>query len=720
MYFTLNHKIMAQFLTRFRNLLVVACVAITVLSCNTMKVKQLPYPDTARCDTVDNYFGVSVADPYRWLEDDNSPRTVAWVEAENRVTFDYLNQIPCREAVRTRLTELWNYPKEGLPHKAGDYFFVSRNDGLQNQSVIYRTTDVRQKGEIFLDPNTLIDGGTAAVGNLSFSKDGRYMAYTIAEAGSDWVTIHVKETATGSELKDVIRNVKFSGASWSADSRGFYYSAYDAPTRGRELSEQNRSQKVFFHTLGRPQSSDMVIYQDVYHPLRYFSAGQSDDGRWLFVSASEGTYGTEIYYRAMSDSEGFSTLFRGFDSEYSIIYAADNRALVLTNDGAPNQRLVQVDLLNPPSVKTIIPEREDALLQSVSAVGGGLVATFLKDAVNRVEQFDLSGTKIRDVAVDGLVSLDGFDGEPTDSVTYFAKSSFVEPASVWSLSTASGKVERISEPVKKFKSKHYVTEQVFFTSADGTRVPMFLSYKKGLRHNGSNLTYLYGYGGFSINMTPGFSTSAMMLMEQGGIYAVVNLRGGQEYGEAWHRAGMLQNKQNVFDDFIAAAEYLIEQGYTSSSKLAIAGGSNGGLLVGACMTQRPDLYAVALPAVGVLDMLRYQYFTIGWGWAVEYGLSDNRRGFEYLYKYSPLHNVRKGVCYPATLITTGDHDDRVVPAHSFKFAATLQAVQDCDRPVLIRIDTDAGHGAGKPTSKRIDELTDVYSFMFLNTDTKFK
>ncbi len=693
-----------------------------LMSCNnTMKINMLPYPET-HCDSVvDNYFGVSVADPYRWLEDDRSEATAQWVAAQNRVTFDYLHQIPYRDAVRERLTQLWNYPKVGVPQRVGEWWLTFRNDGLQNQSVLYRGTSPDDAGEVLLDPNTLSDDGTVALSDVSYSPNGRYMAYAVSVAGSDWVEIRVREVATGKDLREVIRNVKFSGAQWAANSRGFYYSAYDKPTKGAELSEQNRFQKVYYHRLGNSQRYDALLYEDKSHPLRYFSAEESRDGKWVFVTGSEGTYGTEILYREADKRKApWRTLFRGFEWEYTVVYTSGDMAYVLTNQDAPNCRLVEVELASGVITRDVIPHREEALLESVKAVGGGFVACYLQDACSKMEQWTIEGTKVRDVEINGIVSVSNIEGKWNDSTAYYAQTGFTAPSSVWSLNLNDGSTREVSPAKVCYDPEDFETHQVFFTSKDGTRVPMFVTHRKGLRLNGKNPTYLYGYGGFSINRTPRFVPAAIMFMEQGGVHVEVCLRGGNEYGEKWHRDGMLERKQNVFDDFISAAEWLITEGYTSADKLAIAGGSNGGLLVGACMTQRPDLFAVALPAVGVMDMLRFHLFTVGWGWVVEYGSSQNEEQFHTIYAYSPLHNIRDGVCYPATLVTTADHDDRVVPAHSFKFAARLQAAQGCETPTLIRIDTNAGHGAGKPTSKRIDEAADTYSFLLWNTNSEFR
>lgn len=696
----------------------IATIAMTALSScdNVMKIKHLPYPETERGNVTDNYFGTEVADPYRWLEDDNSEATTAWVKAENEVTFDYLSKIPFREAIKERLTELWDYPKESAPSKKGDWLYFSRNDGLQNQAVIYRRATPDAEAEVFLDPNQLSDDGTVALAATSFSKDGKYFAFATAASGSDWVEIHVMDTESKRQLDDCIKWVKISGATWAPDGKGFYYSGYDAPEKG-VYSSKNEFQKVYYHKIGTPQSADRLIYSDPKHPLRYFYAWQSDDSRWIFVSSSEGTSGSEILYKR-SNAAKFDVLLKGFDYDYSIVECVNDQLYVMSNEGAENYNLIKIDLNNPSKREVVIAEKEN-LLENVNSAGGCLTAIYLEDAQNKVYQYEMDGTPIREVTLPGIGTVSGFNGEKEDTELYYSITTFTAPTTVYSFDVKSGESKLYLRPEVAFNPDDFTTEQIFFTSKDGTRVPMFVSYKKGLKRNGKNPCYLYGYGGFQINLTPSFSPSSIMFMEQGGVYVFVTLRGGLEYGEKWHKAGMLENKQNVFDDFIAAAEYLIENKYTSSKKLAIAGGSNGGLLVGACEVQRPDLYAVCLPSVGVMDMLRYHKFTIGWGWVVEYGSSDNQEQFEYIYKYSPLHNIKKGEKYPATLITTADHDDRVVPAHSFKFAAQMQYAQAGDAPILIRIETKAGHGAGKPTSKRIEEAADSYAFLFQNTNTPY-
>ncbi len=708
---------MKQF-SRMAALLAGASV-LAMTGCDNMKqIKHLPYPETARGEVVDNYFGTEVPDPYRWLEDDNSEATAAWVAAENAVTEDYLSQIPFRGAIRERLTQLWNYPKEGAPSKHGDWYYYYYNDGLQNQSVLCRTQQPGEAGEVFLDPNTLSEDGTVALSAVSFSKNGRYFAYAAAASGSDWVEIRVMDTETKALTEDRIEWVKFSGAVWAPDSKGFYYSAYDAPKEG-VYSAQNQFQKVYYHKLGTPQTADRLIYEDKAHPLRYFSAWPSEDGKWLFVIASEGTSGTEVLCRKSSETK-FRTLLAGFDHDYAPVDCKEDNLYFVTNEGASNYTLKRIALNAPAKVETVIPEHEKNLLEGVGTAGGYLFASYLQDAQNQVVQYDYDGRLVREIVLPAIGTVGGFSGEEEDTELYYSLSNYTAPATIYRYDIATGESALYKAPEVAFDPSLFVTEQVFFPSKDGTQVPMFITRRKDMKLDGKNPCLLYGYGGFQINLTPGFNPSALMFVEQGGVYCVANLRGGSEYGEAWHKAGMLENKQNVFDDFIAAAEYLIAQKYTSSERLAINGGSNGGLLVGACEVQRPDLYAVCLPQVGVMDMLRYHKFTIGWGWAVEYGSSDNEEQFPYIYKYSPLHNIKEGVKYPATLVMTADHDDRVVPAHSFKFAAQMQHCQAGEAPVLIRIESKAGHGAGKPTSKRIDEAADMYAFLFQNIGVPYR
>jgi prolyl oligopeptidase len=684
---------------------------------------QIQYPFTPKREVYDAYFdSIKVADPYRWLEDDNSPETKGWVLAQNKVTFDYLATIPIREKVRKRLEELWNYPRYSSPFKKANNYYFFKNDGLQNQSVMYCQKGLAGKPEEFLNPNTLNKEGIAALGGTSFSKTGKYFAYTIAVAGSDWQEGYVMETATKKLLNDKIQWTKFGGASWNGDD-GFYYSGYDQPDEKSKLSGQNQYNKVYYHKLGTEQAKDILVYEDKTKPLRYYGAGLTEDGRFLILQISEGTSGAELWYRDMKDpaQEKFKLLIPGFSTEPDVVDNNGGKLLLRINDDAPNYKVVLVDPKHPEKEnwKSIISEKEEAL-QAVSIGGGYLFASYLKDASTKVYQYTYDGKLVREIKLQGIGTAGGFGGEKTDKEFFYTFSSFSTPPSIYRYNIATGMSSLFRKTEVKIKTDDFVTEQIFFTSKDGTKVPMFLTYKKGMIRNGQNPVLIYGYGGFNIPITPGFSTSNSFFVEQGGIYVSVTLRGGSEYGEKWHQAGMLEKKQNVFDDFIGAAEYLIKEKYTNNQKIGIRGGSNGGLLVGAAMTQRPDLFKVALPAVGVMDMLRFHKFTVGWGWAVEYGNADSASQFPFLYKYSPYHNLKPGVSYPATLVTTADHDDRVVPAHSFKFASRLQEYNSGNNPVLIRIETNAGHGAGKPTSKQIDETADIWSFVMQNLGMPFK
>jgi prolyl oligopeptidase len=682
------------------------------------------YPVTEKTDTVDDYHGVKIADPYRWLEDDHSAATAAWVKAQNAVTNAYLEKIPFRDAIKKRLSALWNYPKTGAPFREGEYYYYFKNDGLQNQSVLYRQKGLNGAPEVFLDPNKLSASGTTALGAVSFSKDHRYVAYLLSGAGSDWQQAFVMEVATKTLLPDKLEWIKFSGLSWKGN--GFYYSRYDAPDEKNRLSKKNEFHKAYFHRLGTSQEQDELVYVDKEHPLRNANVSVTEDERFLILHTSEGTSGAEIWYRDLQDptQANFKLLIKGFDFQPGVVDNIGGKLLVHTNHDAPNYKVVLIDPAHPEKEhwQTIVPEKPE-VLSSAGMAGGRLFVTYLKDASERVYQYKIEpGAQAlpTEVALPGIGSVTGFEGKKDDQFLFYSFSSYTTPGTIYKYEVATGRSTLYTPPTLNFNPDEYETRQVFFNSKDGTRVPIFLSYKKGMQLNGQNPLLLYGYGGFNVPMTPGFSPSNLFFMEQGGIYAVVNLRGGSEYGEAWHKAGMLEHKQNVFDDFIGAAEYLIKQKYTNPSRIAIRGGSNGGLLVGACMTQRPDLFKVALPAVGVMDMLRYQQFTIGWAWAVEYGRSDNPEQFRYLIKYSPLHNLKPGTAYPATLVTTADHDDRVVPAHSFKFAAALQACQAGPNPALIRIETQAGHGGGKPTSKLIEEATDIWAFTLYNLGVDFK
>ncbi len=679
----------------------------------------MTYPETKKDYTTDNYFGTRIADPYRWLENDTSTETKNWVDEENKITQNYLEQIPYREDIKNRLTEIWNYPKESAPFKVGEYYFFSKNDGLQNQSVWFIKKGLEGKEELFLDPNKLSADGTASVSLLGFSHNKKYIAYSIAQSGSDWSNIYVMEVASKTKLADELKWTKFSGAAWKGD--GFYYSRYDEPTKGMELSGANKFQKVYFHKLGEAQTADKLIFEDNTNPNLYFGADVTEDEHFLVLYASAGTSGNALYYQDLTSlNNKIELLVKGFENNHSVITNNGDKLLINTDLDASNKQVVLVDPKNsdPKNWQKIIPESKLALEDAISG-GGFLWASYLKDASTNIVQFDLSGNKIKDVKLPDIGTVGGFGGYKDDIEFFYSFTNFTTPGTSYRYDIKQGESTLYKKSALKFNTDNYETKQVFYPSKDGTKVPMFMVYKKGIKLNGDNPVFLYAYGGFQISLTPTFSLSRMLFLEHGGIYVQPSLRGGSEYGEAWHKAGMLEKKQNVFDDFIGAAEYLIKEKYTNPDKIAISGGSNGGLLVGACMTQRPELFKVALPAVGVLDMLRYHKFTVGWGWVVEYGTSDQKDDFDYLIKYSPLHNIKTGVNYPATLITTADHDDRVVPAHSFKFAATLQEKYKGENPMLIRIDKKAGHGAGKPTKKLIEEATDIWSFVFQNLQMKW-
>jgi len=692
------------------------------MSTATPILSQIRYPETKKTGQVDDYFGTKVKDPYRWLEDDNSKETQQWVKAENEITDAYLSTIPFYNKVKKRLEEMWNYAKYSSPFKEGDWYYFYKNDGLQNQSVLYRQKGLDGTPEVFIDPNKMSKDGTAAIGIPSFSKNKKYAVYLEAQAGSDWQIAHVMNVADKKLLNDEVNYIKFSGTSWKGDD-GFYYSRYPIPDEKSKLTTQNQHHKVYYHKLGTPQSEDVLIYEDKDHPLRTVGAVLSEDEHFLIIGTSEGTSGSELWVKDMKNAadDDFKLIIKGFDTEANFIDNDGDYLLVRTNADAPNYKVVLIDPKNPAKEnwKTIIPERKE-LLESVGTAGHKLFLTYLQDASSRVYQTNYKGNLEREINLPGIGSAAGFNGNADDTEIFYTYSSFDYPATIFRYNINTGQTELFRKSEVKIDADNYQTVQSFFTSKDGTKVPMFITYKKGLQLNGNNPVLLYGYGGFNIPMTPAFSIFNAFFLEQGGVSVIVNLRGGSEYGEAWHKAGMLLNKQHVFDDFIAAAQFLIDKKYTNPSKLAMRGGSNGGLLIGAVMTQRPDLFKVAIPQVGVMDMLRYHKFTIGWAWATEYGKSDNKEDFENLYKYSPLQNLKPGVKYPATLVTTADHDDRVVPAHSFKFAATLQADNDGTNPTLIRIETKAGHGAGKPTSKQIDEAADIWSFVMYNLRMDFK
>jgi prolyl oligopeptidase len=673
----------------------------------------LPYPQTKTVDQVDDYSGVKVADPYRWLEDLDSPDTAVWVAEENKVTFDFLEKIPAREKIKARLTHLWDYVKYGVPFKEGGRYFFSKNDGLQPQSVIYVAEALDAEPRVLIDPNKLSPDGTIALAGLDISDDGKLMAYGLSAAGSDWVEYHVRDIDTGQDLSDDLKWIKFSGASWTKDGAGFFYSRYDEP-KGNELETVNYYQKLFYHHLGAPQAEDRLIYDRPDQKEWGFGGYVTDDGRYLIVSISVGTERkNRVYYQDLKAESGeIVKLLDDFDAQYAFI---DNDGPVFwfqTDLDAPRSRVIAIDTRQPERAnwKEIIPQAAETL-QGTSVVGDMFICEYLQDAHSLVRIFNLAGQPVRDVELPGLGSAGGFGGKRKDQETFYSYTSFSYPTTIFHYDMPSGESRVFRRPKVDFDPAEFETKQIFYASKDGTRIPMFITNKKGLKLDGKNPTLLYGYGGFDISMTPYFSVARVVWLELGGVFALPNIRGGGEYGNAWHDAGRLLNKQNCFDDFIAAAEWLIANQYTSTPKLAISGGSNGGLLVGACETQRPDLFGACLPNVGVMDMLRYNKFTIGWAWTADYGSPEDPKYFKVLLAYSPLQNIKAGTCYPPTLATTADHDDRVVPAHSFKFIATMQAAQSCDNPVLIRIETRAGHGGGKPTQKIIEEITDEYAFL---------
>lgn len=681
---------------------------------------KITYPKTQKGEVVDTYFGTKVPDPYRWLEDDRSAETKAWVEAQNKVTQDYLNKIPFREGIKNKLTELWNYEKFSAPFKEGGYTYFYKNNGLQNQSVLFRQKDGAE-AEVFLDPNKFSKDATTSLAGIEFTKDGSMVAYQLSEGGSDWRKVVVLQTADLKQVGDTLIDVKFSGLAWKGNE-GFYYSSYDKPKEGSALSGLTQYHKLYYHKLGTKQSEDQLIFGGDATPRRYIGAYLSEDQRYLIITAANATTGNELYLQDLTVSNSrIVPVVANMNQEHSIVDNVGSKLYIYTNLNAPNYRIVTVDAANPgvENWKDLIPETENVL--NVGTAGGKIFASYLKDATSLVQQYDMDGKLERTIELPGVGSASGFGGKKTDREIYYSFTSYIYPSTIFKYDIASGKSSLYKKSGVKFNPEDFESKQVFYTSKDGTKVPMIITYKKGTVLNGKNPTLLYGYGGFSVSLTPSFSTSNIILLEQGGVYAVPNLRGGGEYGEKWHLAGTKMNKQNVFDDFIAAAEYLIANKYTSKEYLAISGGSNGGLLVGAVMTQRPELFKVAFPAVGVMDMLRYNKFTAGAGWAYDYGTAeDSKEMFEYLKKYSPVHALKPGTRYPATLVTTADHDDRVVPAHSFKFAATLQENLAGNAPGLIRIETNAGHGAGKPTSKIIEEAADKWAFMLYNMGLSWK
>ncbi|NQZ27459.1 MAG: S9 family peptidase [Colwellia sp.] len=676
--------------------------------------QKVTYPTTQKGDVVDNYFGTDVADPYRWLEDDRSEETGAWVEAENKVTFDYLAQIPYRDELKSRLAELWNYEKVGAPFKEGNYTYFYKNDGLQNQYVVYRQKDGGE-AEVFLDPNTFSEDGTTSMGQLSFSKDGSIAAYAISEGGSDWRKIIIIDVETKQVLEAPLVDVKFSGISWFKNE-GFYYSSYDKP-KGSELSAKTDQHKLYYHVLGQAQKSDKIIFGNTAEQKRRYVGGTvTEDNRFLLISGAKSTSGNDLYLKDLTKPNSpLVTIIDNFDADTYVLENEGDKLFLVTNLNAPNKKIVTVNAKAPASKNWTDFIAETEYVLSASTGGGYFFTEYMVDAISKVYQYDYQGKQVREINLPGVGSSSALEGSKDETTLYYSFSNYKTPGTIYSYNIDKGNSDVYRKSGAKFDSAAYESKQVFYPSKDGTKVPMIITYKKGLELNGKNPTILYGYGGFNVSLTPRFSVSRAVWLEQGGIYAVANLRGGGEYGKKWHKAGTQLDKQNVFDDFIAAGEYLISQDYTSSDYLAINGGSNGGLLVGAVMTQRPDLMKVALPAVGVLDMLRYHTFTAGAGWAYDYGTAEqSEEMFKYLQGYSPVHNVKAGVSYPATMVTTGDHDDRVVPAHSFKFVAELQAKQAGNAPTLIRIETNAGHGAGTPVSKTIEQYADIYAFTLFN------
>ncbi|MCC3585538.1 prolyl oligopeptidase family serine peptidase [Microcoleus sp. PH2017_30_WIL_O_A] len=697
--------------------------------------RPLSYPTTRKAEQTDDYHGVQVSDPYRWLEDPDSEETQAWVEAQNAVTFGYLSQIPAREKIKQRLTKLWDYEKYGIPFKQGDRYFYYKNDGLQNQSVLYTLTSLDGEPKVLIDPNTLSEDGTVALGGIALSEDGQLMAYGLSISGSDWQEWKVRDVETGEDLSDHLKWLKFSGAAWTHDGKGFFYSRYDEPNEKTKLEDVNYYQKLFYHKLGTPQSEDVLICDRPDQKEWGFSGGVTEDGKYLIISVWLGTDPQNlIFYKDLTAPESsIVELINKFEAEYSFIDNEGSLFWFQTDLNAPLGRVIAIDTNNPPPLSLagadtplnppltkggfteIIPEAAETL-GGISLLNNQFVASYLKDAYTQIKIFNLDGSFAREVALPGIGSAGGFGGKRHDTETFYAYTSFTTPNTIYRYNMLTDESSIYRQPKVDFNPEDYETKQIFYPSKDGTQVPMFVTHKKGLQLDGNNPTYLYGYGGFSISLTPSFSLSRLVWLEMGGVYVTACLRGGGEYGESWHQAGTKLNKQNVFDDFISAAEWLIENKYTKPAKLAIAGGSNGGLLVGACMTQRPELFGAALPAVGVLDMLRFHKFTIGHAWVPEYGSSDNPAEFPTIHAYSPLHNLKAGTAYPATMITTADHDDRVVPAHSFKFASALQATHAGEKPVLIRIETKAGHGGGKPTAKVIEELADEWAFLVRELD----
>ncbi|MEA3316731.1 MAG: prolyl oligopeptidase family serine peptidase [Bacteroidota bacterium] len=697
-------------------ILSVLFIIVVLSACNNQKIN---YPDTEKVNQTDVYFGTEVEDPYRWLENDTSQKTEEWVLAQNKVTFDYLDKIPFREKIKNRLTKLWDYAKVSTPFKKGGHYFFFKNEGLQNQSIMYIQDDLEEEARVILDPNKLSEDGTVSLSGYSISKDGKYMAYSVAKAGSDWNEIFVKKIKSGKILDDHIKWVKFSNIAWH--NNGFYYSGYKAPKDGQELSKKNKFHKVYYHKLGDLPKNDKVIFENKDFPLRNYTADISDDKKYLFIYETESTSGNNLFVKNLEKDNVFIQLTTNFNYEYRVLDHVNDKLFVLTNYKAPKYKLVRIDVnsLDIGNWIDVIPEKKD-VLESCDLAGGKIIATYLQDAQSKLEVYNYKGDMLHKIKLPTIGSVYSVNSKVSSNEVFYNFTSFSNPTMVFKYNVELNTSEEFFKPKLDFDNEKYVTKQVFYESKDGTKIPMFIVHKKGIELDGTNPTLLYGYGGFNISLKPSFRASRLVWLENGGVYAMANLRGGGEYGENWHRAGTKLNKQNVFDDFIAAAEYLISEKYTSNKKLAINGGSNGGLLVGAVTNQRPDLFEVAIPEVGVMDMLRFQKFTIGWAWVSDYGSSKDSVQFVNLYSYSPLHNISDELEYPAVMVKTADHDDRVVPAHSFKYIATLQEKYNGDNPVIIRIQTKAGHGAGKPTSIKIQEATDFWSFILYNMDEKPK
>ncbi|NOK71000.1 MAG: S9 family peptidase [Chloroflexi bacterium AL-N10] len=683
-----------------------------------MSLNNITYPNSREDNQVEIYYGVEIKDTYRWLENPDSEETQNWIAAQNNITFNYLEKIAARETIKQRITKLWNYEKYGIPFKKGNRYFYFKNDGLQNQSVLYTLKSLDDTPQVLLDPNTLSEDGTVALSGLSISENAQLMAYGLSNSGSDWVEWKVRDIETGKDLEDRLKWVKFSGASWTKDNQGFFYSRYDEPKQGSEFEDINYYQKLYYHKIGTSQSEDILIYHRPDQKEWGFSGSVTEDGNYLIISVWRGTDPKNlVFYQDLTNPNSeVKELINEFEASYSFIHNQESLFWFRTDLNAPKGRVIAINInqVNRDNWQEVIPETTETL-EAVGVINHQFIAEYLQDAYSSVKIFSLDGTFSHEISLPGIGSVGGFNGKSYDTETFYNFTSFTVPSIIYHYDLVTGKSTIFRKPEIDFNADEYETKQVFYSSKDGTKIPMFITRKKELNLDGNNPTYLYGYGGFNVSLTPSFSIANIVWMEMGGVYAVANLRGGGEYGEEWHQAGMKLKKQNVFDDFISAAEWLIENKYTSSSKLAIGGGSNGGLLVGACLTQRPDLFAAALPSVGVMDMLRFHKFTIGWAWCSEYGnAEENKEDFNILFGYSPLHNLTTNTAYPATLITTADRDDRVVPAHSFKFAAALQKAHSGDNPVLIRIETKAGHGAGKPTTKIIEEIADKWAFLVYN------